>query len=176
MKQQDGSQATLTQVLAINTRPSKGGHYGRGLEVDNGATATVSLSAFTGSAESGILVGTKAQAVISDSLVRASGSAASSGFGLLVTDGAMASLSSSWVRDTVGVALAFGAASARIDGTGVLDNQIAVYADGSMLIQADSQPATLPPDEVIITNTRFIGNTTQVSSMQIPLPDVNVGP
>ena len=175
-QQKDGSQATIKQVLAMNTRPSKSGHYGRGLEVDNGATATVSLSAFTGSAESGILVGTKAQAVISDSLMRANGSAATSGFGLLVTDGATASLSTSWVRDTVGVALAFGAASARIDGTGVIDNQIAVYADGSTLTQADSQPATLAADDVEITNTQFIGNTTQVSSMQIPLPDVNVGP
>ncbi|MGH7284238.1 MAG: right-handed parallel beta-helix repeat-containing protein [Polyangiaceae bacterium] len=171
----NGSQADITQLLAIGTKPGKDGRFGRGIEVGAGANATVTVSAFVGNAESAVVVDAYANATISGSVLRTSGSDSTMGFGLLVIDNATADLSQTWVRDIAGVGLAFGgAASARVDGAFVLDNQIGVYADSSTtLAEVDSQPSDLGSGDVEVSDTKFVGNATRVSADVIPLPDVN---
>ncbi|MGH7330038.1 MAG: hypothetical protein ACREJX_16960, partial [Polyangiaceae bacterium] len=67
-----------------------------------------------------------------------------------------------------------GAASARVDGAFVLDNQIGVYADSSTtLAEVDSQPSDLGSGDVEVSDTKFVGNATRVSADVIPLPEVN---
>ena len=174
-KHANGSQATIADLLAIGTKPGKDCRFGRGLEVGAGATATVTSSVFRESAEAAVVVDAYANATIATSVLRTSGSDSTMGFGLLVIDNATADLSQTWVRDIQGVGLAFGgAASARIDGAFVLDNQIGVYADPSTtLAEVDSQPSDLGTGDIEVSDTKFVGNTTRVSADQIPLPEVN---
>ncbi len=174
---QNGAQATITQLLAINTQPGKDGRFGRGLEVGAGGNATVQSSAFSGNAEAAVVVDAYGSATVTGCVLRTSGTANTSGFGFLVVDNATASLMGSWVREINGVGLAFGGnASARIDSTFVLNNQIGVYADTTTsLDQLDSQPDELDQGQIDVTNTQFVGNATRVSSTSITLPSVNVG-
>ncbi|HEX7664059.1 MAG TPA: hypothetical protein VF407_06110, partial [Polyangiaceae bacterium] len=172
------STAAITRLLALATKPAKGGKFGRGIEVGAGASAGVDASAFVGNAESAFVVDAYANATIRQSVLRGSGSGGVTGFGLLVVDNASVALSGSWVRDTAGVGLAFGgAAFGSIDTTAVLDNDIGIYADSTTSItETDVVPDSLSSATVdVVSSTSFVGNTTRVSADAIPLPGANTG-
>jgi hypothetical protein len=134
---------------------------------------TVDSSVFAGNDEVGIVVtdmGTTA--TVTNSVLRDTGVGTTTNFGdgFVVLNGATASLASSFVRDNVGVGLAFDGSAARVDATVVFRNQIGVYVNNAMLEEVAAQPDTLGPGEVAISQSQFIDNMTRVSGAELPLP------
>jgi hypothetical protein len=174
-----GGTAALSKVLVLSTQPDASGEA-VGLQAEASGQVTVDSSVFAGNYEVAMVVtdmGTSA--TVTASVLRATGIGTTTpfGYGLLVLDGATASLAGCFVRDNLGVALAFSESSpdkpppqARIDSTVVFHNQVGVYASDAMLEEVATQPDTLGGGEVAISQSQFIDNVTRVSADELPIP------
>jgi hypothetical protein len=170
-----GGAATLSKVVVLSTQPDAKGE-GVGLLGEDGGQITVDSSVFASNVEVGVvLTDPGTSATITGSIVRGTGVGTSTqfGYGLVVLDGATASLSGSFVRDNLGVALAFGGSSAGVDTTMVLHNQVGVYVTGATLEEVATPPDTLGPLQVVVSQSQFIDNVTRVSAEDLPLPGVS---
>jgi hypothetical protein len=171
-----GGTASLSKVVVTAIQPDGMGAHGVGVQAEAGGQLTLDSGVLTGNHDVGLLVtdmGTLA--TVTNSIMRATGVGTSTmfGYGFTVLDGATATLSGSFVRDNLGVALAFRDSSAGVDSTVVLGNQVGVYATGATLEQADMQPDSLGAMQVVISQTQFIDNVTKVSSTDLPIPPVS---
>ena len=174
-----GGTATLSRDVVLGTQPNASGGDGLGLSAEEQATLTVDSSVFAGNYTAGVfLSGKGVTGTITSSMVRDTGlgTATQYGYGLVVLDGATGSLAGSFVRDNLGVALAFRASSAGVDSTIVAHNQVGVYVTGATLQEVAMQPGTLAADEVVISATQFVDNVTRVSADELPLPPAFVVP
>jgi hypothetical protein len=177
-----GGTAALTKVLVLSTQPDANGEA-VGLQAEASGQATVDSSVFAGNYDVAMVVtGTGTSATVTNSVLRGTGLGTTTpfGYGLLVLDGATASLASCFVRDNLGVALAFSESSpaqpppqARIDSTLVFHNQVGVYASHAMLEEVATQPDTLGGGEIAISQSQFIDNVTRVSADELPIPTLS---
>jgi Right handed beta helix region len=169
-----GSQANLTGVLVLRSLPDETGAFGIGIQVTDAATINLAGCAFIANQDVAIVVGQNgSQAGISDTVVRDTGVGMNTayGYGLLVLDGASVGMSSSFFRNSLGVALAYSNAAGIVDGTLVQNNPIGIYVNGSNLEQVDALPSWPSPLQVMISSsTQFVDDATRVSSTELPLP------
>jgi hypothetical protein len=168
-----GGTATLSRDVVLGTQPNASGGDGLGLSAEEQATLTVDSSVFADNYTAGLfLSGMAVTGTVTSSMVRGTGlgTATQYGYGFVVLDGATGSLGGSFVRDNLGVALAFRASSAGVDSTIVAHNQVGVFVTGATLQEAAMQPDTLAAGEVVISATQFVDNVTRVSAEDLPLP------
>jgi len=94
------------------------------------------------------------------------------GHGVLSIDQAAITLSRTIIERQVGVGL-FCAAGATVASASLIrNNAVGVHAqDGSSITEVDTAPDPVPAkDLTVVTDTRFDGNATKVSSDVLPLP------
>jgi hypothetical protein len=168
-----GGVANLSKVVVVSTQPDETGQFGRGLEAESGATLTVDSSAIINNYDTAISVEeTGTSAAVTNSILRGTGMGTPTpfGYGFVVVNGAVGSLTGSFVRENLGVALAFQASSSRIDNVWVAQNQVGVYVADATLEEVDLQPTTLGSTEVAVSQTQFVDNATRISSQMLPIP------
>lgn len=168
----EASTATVTRLLVRDTVASNDGRFGRGVDVSDGASLSMSHSALVRSSEIALSVAFGASADIADSSVHATASSPDGAAdGAMVIDATL-ELSRSTVLGNARIALAFSGANGAVDGCQVVANGVGIHVqDGSQLQDADT--VTEPPAalQVLVTpTTQFIGNLTRVGSGQIPIP------
>jgi len=152
------------------------GRGGSGIVATEAAHADVQRSAITASAE--VAAGAVADGTtLGLTEVLMSGTqpngGALYGHGLVVKDGASATISASYFRANAGTALAFAAATGTVDVSFVQGNQVGIQLQGgSTLRQADPVADPPRPLEVIVSpSTYFWANGVRVGTGEVPLPD-----
>ncbi|MEJ7729758.1 MAG: right-handed parallel beta-helix repeat-containing protein [Polyangiaceae bacterium] len=166
------SAASADRLLVRDTVASPTAGYGRGIDVSETATLTLSRSAVSRSVEIAVGIAYGSVVDIADSTLRGTApTATGAADGVMVVDATLR-MARSTTRDHARIGLVFSGASALLDASAVAGNAVGIHAqDGSVLQDVDALPATPPDLQILVTpSTHFIGNLTRIGSGVVPLP------
>lgn len=172
MVAETGTHLALDSSALVDTQNDGLDVSGRGITIQEGATADITQTAIVGSTEAGIAIDGPSKATVSKTLISLSAVNGNKDFGdgILVADGASLDLSDSEIAQSARAGVAVGqASSAHVARSRIRDNAIGIYAeDGTNVVEGDQAPA---PNQITITaDTLFLANGQRVGGGVLPLP------
>jgi hypothetical protein len=174
-----GSKLDVRGSYVAHTASGANGDGGYAAVATHGASLSFDASTLEDSGQIGIVVRDAAStATLSGSLLRGIRPTASGeyGIGMFVSAGATASVSTSTVRGAKSVAVFTSAAGARVVGSILRKNTIALHAqDGSNVVTIDDDAAPITPlDLAVGSSVRFEANETNTGGGSLPVPTVPI--
>ena len=162
-----------TDVLVSRAGDVPLGVYGVGVAALEGGRVEAERLTVSRALTAGVFVGIEASAVLTRLFVSESQPAAdgSFGHGLVAIEGGRLELSSSLIDASAAVGMLFSASGARVTGSFVRANPVALHAqDGSRFVEGSGAGAE-PLDVVIADDCILVDNETRIGAGALPLPD-----
>jgi hypothetical protein len=165
--------ATINGTLIDDTLVDEDGIYGRGINVQDGASLDLFGSAVLRSHDTGVVV-FGSDATVTDSVVaqtqRDQGATQTPALALAAADGAHLEVTRTTLSGSVDIGVLVSRASGFITGVVLARNAIGLHVqDGSILVE-QATPSTDPLTVVVAPNTRFVGNEARLGAGILPIP------
>ncbi len=171
-----GSHLTLRSSVVSGTALDRDGHVGRGVTVQEGASADLFDVAIAGSHEVGLAVfakGTRVRAERTAIVHTKPNLGPAFGNGVLVTDDGLVELVDVEVASNYGIGVAIGPAAAILSLARVRSNTVGLYVqDGTTLREVGSADGMTPAarEVIVTTDSPLAGNGTRFTAGVVPLP------
>ncbi|MEJ7730475.1 MAG: right-handed parallel beta-helix repeat-containing protein [Polyangiaceae bacterium] len=166
-----GAAVTLDRVLVADTLYDAGDGYGRGINVQDGASLAAVQTAVLRGTEVGV-VSFGSFVTLTDSTIGHTTRGAEDvlAIGVVAALGGRVELLGSTITGNQDVGLIIAASSAYVNGGFVSNNAIGAHVqDGSSLL-VDEAPSGDAMTCVFSPDTSFVGNATRIGSGEVPLP------
>jgi len=169
-----GTRLAISDSVVVGTTPDSRGDFGQGISCTEDASIAIADTAVLDNYDVGIQVSLGCNGTVSRSVVRGTSEQQAderTGMGILGGPGSRLDVAATEVRATEGVALAYIRGGGVVETSVVIENRVGVHADGCELSERGERPGFIGElDLVVVTDTKFIGNDTQIGSGVLPLP------